>query len=685
MVVARDGFAGADGHARRIDVAQRSSLKKWTFVVAFIFAVSGGAAIGVLSGGKTTSRKQAIREGARREGEKGDEKKVERAAVPAKRDGGSLIGPAKGLYDKFAGSLVGIVSDDPYHTVTLHRFCDGKHQRGEGRGPDSGSALAYAAEALAAKAATGTACVEAMDVFGARIVAGELEDFKNADKGRKFEPDRHAAVLHGNPDLVFSTFDFVHGVEPIDSEVKRKDERSRFLNNAVRARGLTTPKPNTRVEVYEAKSFADVNGVVQPVKAHRVRRGNVSEETLTQAIRDAAAWFGKTKKVDEGRFYYVYTPANDRYEERDYNLLRHAGSSWALAQAYGLTGDPATLETLEYALAWLVKQSRTEERNGKTLRYPVEQPGNAAKLGGAGLWLLALSEHARVTGSTRYLSMIQEVANHIAGAQDPATGAFKSFHDGPGLNVKGHVSTYYPGEAMFGLHRAKPFITGIDICAVTKKGMDYMFKDEPRTLLAQQGRVINQWHAYVVREYRRDCKDDHFDWFFERDLPHLKHITAQPDAQPIFAGAIAQSRGRLSFSPTHFEAFTVMCIDMAREKPGEAEECAKYMQLVGGAQMTFQHHPSNTWVFANAERANGGLGRNLTEERIRIDDTQHHLSAMYNNIEFIRLFGVDGKGGLYGGTAPQPQKKFAPFPFDLVTDTTCKATGSCRPDVAAAP
>jgi hypothetical protein len=336
-------------------------------------------------------------------------------------------------------------------------------------------------------------------------------------------------------------------------------------------------------------------------------------------------------------------------------------------QAYGLTGDEQTRELGEYALEWITDNSRTEKRQGRTIRFVVEPWNNKAKLGGAGLWLLALSEHARLTGDTSNVELMQQIANYIYLAQDPESGQFASFHDADGLQMSDHVSDYYPGEAMFGLHRARPFLSDVPVCEITKKGLEHMLQKEPREMAASKYRFVNQWNTYTVREYRRDCDDDQFDWLWRRDLEHMLTTTSTLSDDPVMAGAYQGSNGEFSTSPTRLEALTTICAELGREDADVALRCDPVVRRVAEMQLSFQHGPTNSWLWANPSAVDGGFARELDRETIRIDFTQHHLSAIYNVVDFLRHVSPSGRAH----DSTEVANTARSFPFNLVGAATC--------------
>jgi len=67
-------------------------------------------------------------------------------------------------------------------------------------------------------------------------------------------------------------------------------------------------------------------------------------------------WLANVVHAD-GSFYYTYDPVSDRYDTAQYNEVRHAGTTYALFQLYGVTGDGQVLVGAERAAGYIAANS----------------------------------------------------------------------------------------------------------------------------------------------------------------------------------------------------------------------------------------------------------------------------------------------------------------------------------------
>lgn len=197
----------------------------------------------------------------------------------------------------------------------------------------------------------------------------------------------------------------------------------------------------------------------QPKPSAPARTVALTEPTwsLAQSIDEAADYIARADGED-GRFVYMMTPDGGAVPQ--YNVLRHAGAIYALAD---YAARPASGERRAKAIAALDRSA-----GYLTNRYlrPVKGVPDVlavwsdqkeekskkptAKLGGAGLAMTALLGRARIAdaGATD-IAQVQALARFVLFLQKP-TGEFSAKHVEDGAAGK-FESLYYPGEAILGL------------------------------------------------------------------------------------------------------------------------------------------------------------------------------------------------------------------------------------------
>ncbi len=166
----------------------------------------------------------------------------------------------------------------------------------------------------------------------------------------------------------------------------------------------------------------------------------------------AAAQSLATRIDADGRFVYRISAAGRVHP--GYNIVRHAGSLWALAAYRQTYPDAGTIDAAsERASAFLARCCLRAPRDAADQRalwsVPEGEPLEA-KLGAAGLALAAWSDRRRAGQAAPALEELRGLARFIVRLQR-ADGHFDSKFTYDRPDDSGWTSLYYPGEAALGL------------------------------------------------------------------------------------------------------------------------------------------------------------------------------------------------------------------------------------------
>jgi hypothetical protein len=170
---------------------------------------------------------------------------------------------------------------------------------------------------------------------------------------------------------------------------------------------------------------------------------------------------------EDGSFVYEYDALNDT-ESTDYNILRHAGTTYAMLQLYNVTKNEELLEQAQKAINFLISHKKRFLDDIYVIVYDDE-----IKLGGNGLSILALSEYIKVTGQNKYLIEIQQLARFINYSQKESGEFISKRQYSTGL-IYDFVSRYYPGEALLGLCRLYSIDKNEYWLDIAEKGAKYL-------------------------------------------------------------------------------------------------------------------------------------------------------------------------------------------------------------------
>jgi len=194
--------------------------------------------------------------------------------------------------------------------------------------------------------------------------------------------------------------------------------------------------------------YSDGEEIIGLYRNHRFFGQLDPKDLLSAAI--SGANYLKESVGPDGKFVYSYFPKSDT-EKDDYNILRHAGTIYAMLEVYEYTQDPELLVSIEHAIEYLLTTAQTCGDGNEAATCIVEE--GESKLGGNGLTIVALAKYTELTGNEEYYPLMTSLANWILSVQNDA-GEFtvhKLDHE-TGVAAD-FTSDYYPGEALLALMR----------------------------------------------------------------------------------------------------------------------------------------------------------------------------------------------------------------------------------------
>jgi hypothetical protein len=156
----------------------------------------------------------------------------------------------------------------------------------------------------------------------------------------------------------------------------------------------------------------------------------------------------KNAVKDDGSFVYEYFPPTNR-ENSQYNMLRHAGTIYAMVEIYELTKDKSLLEKIQKAIPFLLRNLKNVQIKDHAVLVAIDN-GNI-KLGANALAILALTKYMDVVKTREYLDTVQKLARWIQATQSPEGRFLIHKQDFSTKNISNFVSDYYPGEAIYAL------------------------------------------------------------------------------------------------------------------------------------------------------------------------------------------------------------------------------------------
>jgi len=187
------------------------------------------------------------------------------------------------------------------------------------------------------------------------------------------------------------------------------------------------------------------------------RPAKIDRDELDQAVTASAYWLISQVRSDGGFVYRVNMDSAVDVKPK-YNWLRHAGTIYALAEYFADTPRPEVMNAL-IATTEHMRRFSLAKVPGMPDALAVwtldETTGSGdpptAKLGGAGLGLVAMASLERLRSGSVAVEEMRGLARFIVEMQEPDGSFVSKFTPAVGGKDRSWVSLYYPGEAALGL------------------------------------------------------------------------------------------------------------------------------------------------------------------------------------------------------------------------------------------
>lgn len=362
-------------------------------------------------------------------------------------------------------------------------------------------------------------------------------------------------------------------------------------------------------------------------RGHRVIT-ELTPATLQNSIH-AATQYLLEHIQDNGKFDYIFDPTTGKIPKK-YNLVRHAGTLYALMDVYEHEPNEILLKKVQLGIGYLLKNTKPCPEDGTAICVI---DSNKVKLGANALALVALAKYTQVTGDQQHLTVMQKLANAIVRMQE-ANGHFISDWDLKTWQTTGFVSEYYPGEATLGLVELYKVDPNPLWLSTARKATDYIALTRDKNLTAKKI-THDHWMLIAINQLHRFDPQP-------QDLGHAQKIVlgiqqAQIQNSPIldFNGgyynpprstpAAVRTEGLIAA----YHLFTAQGdTDFAKSILATIEKNLVF-------QLQTQVFPEHTLDFAKLNSGLGGFQKSVTDSEIRIDYVQHNLSGLLGYLKIL--------------------------------------------------
>ncbi|MFO7739494.1 MAG: hypothetical protein R6V46_13525 [Desulfatiglandaceae bacterium] len=458
------------------------------------------------------------------------------------------------------------------------------------------------------------------------IVEGVFEEPNGFDRPIEYESSLYGFAFDRSAALAFLPEEATANSLVSKNRYIRQDKIIEYLENRRQKPSAykgTVDLTDSRLLRFKTVSFfSDGQECMRLYRGHRWFRNLSTVDLLSAAIR-AGDYLTRAVGAN-GRFVYNYHPKSDTIDPR-YNMIRHAGTVYAMMELYEITGNEKLKDAAHRAIEYLLKSVRPCETDEGFAACVVED--GYIKLGANALSVVALAKYTEVTGDFSYLRLIRDLAAWISSVQDDS-GKFTSHKETfEGHKVQDFTSSYYPGEAllaMIRLHRIDADNKWLD---VAESGANYLIRVRDGALKDSE-LPHDHWLLYALNELHRPRPNS---LYVHQTLRISKAILQSQNRNPEYP----DWRGSFYKPPRSTPTATRMeglyaGYQLTRDFGSlqDSRIILEGIQLGIQFQMQTQFRPELVLYLKNPAPALGGVRRSLTDFSIRIDYVQHFISSL---------------------------------------------------------
>ena len=382
------------------------------------------------------------------------------------------------------------------------------------------------------------------------------------------------------------------------------------------------------VRIFNTRSFFyDEKGKLVTLKQTDLDNGRRNEELDQKQVKELitkSSTFLADQVQHNGKFTYGYFSCFDK-EIHFYNILRHASTLYAMAEAYELFPNEDLKKAIQRGLSYLKdKGSRTYYKNGQELAYLIdgETPEKEEiKLGANAAAILALTKYQEVFDDKTYLPFAMMLGDGILQMQDH-TGRFDHVLYTHSLELKERFRiVYYDGEAAFALMRLYAVNSDEKWITSVEKAFSYFIEKN-------HWRHHDHWLSYCTNELTKyRPKREYFIFGLKNVSNKLSFIYQRHTTYPTFLELTLA--GWNMTKRMEVKGFSDLLSD------GIQERIEQTIHKRADYQRNGFFYPETAMYFKNPKRILGSFFIRHHSFRSRIDDSEHYLSGYCAYYKFL--------------------------------------------------
>ena len=341
----------------------------------------------------------------------------------------------------------------------------------------------------------------------------------------------------------------------------------------------------------------------------------ISSTSINQSISLGYNWFLQSVNDDTGLLEYLYYPSNEQYS-KDNNHVRQLASLWALTETQRHLNSSLANDLISTMLDYYLDfQYETET-------YAYLGIDNESKLGYNAFIILSLLNYPDYPNQQQ---LLDEFARGILFLQNE-NGSLNTYF----FSEKNTGQDFYPGEALLSLMKLYG-VTGNESYLRT---VESAFPYYSQYWRSNKNTAFIPWHTQTYALLFEQTKNRNLsDFIFEMNDWMIDNYQMKTSLYPDEIGGFPK------YFPTFSTSVFIEGVNDAyavAKLVNDAEHVQKYKHSIKiGTQFILQTQftENNSFYLEEPHRAIGGFKTSLTDNFIRIDNTQHALFALIKTME----------------------------------------------------
>lgn len=383
-----------------------------------------------------------------------------------------------------------------------------------------------------------------------------------------------------------------------------------YLKSA--GRGTLSALPE-RCTAFKAFGWlCDENDDVYTLESSRLNAGrrviSTLDDTYTETLLADSTAYLLRQLQEDGSFVYGYDPRSGE-TLKGYNILRHAGTLWAMACRYRTAPSEELAAGIRSAAGYLLSQVVTQN----DCAYIYETTSDEIKLGGCGLAVIALTECADLFPELDCADVCRELGRGILSMMDTESGEYWHVLNADFSRKESFRTVYYDGEATFALCRLYG-LTG------EAQWLEAACAAADRFITEDYTRYGDHWVSYAMNELTKYVTDraDYFTFALYNAQRNLQDICDSETASPTDLELL-------------METFALYSRMMERGYTVDGFDAVALLQAIdqrAEAQLDAFFFPETAMYMAHPQQITGAFMVRNDGFRTRVDDTQHSMGGL---------------------------------------------------------